>query len=113
MQGRHVKVVGRARSIALSNCDVVDSFLRDLTHAIGMRVTPVVHLHDEGGATGVATSSAFHVVLHTWDAERRLMLDVFSAVAFHDLTVVSAVSRHFGLSRYHVFDFTHALLVTP
>lgn len=114
MQGRHVKVVGRARSALLSNHIVIEGFLRDISHAVGSKpaALPLVQIYVDG-ASGSVISATAHVVIHTWFVDRRLMLDLFSMSTFHDLTVIAAISRHFGISRYHLFDFTSTLSVTP
>jgi S-adenosylmethionine/arginine decarboxylase-like enzyme len=115
MKGRHVKIVGRARLEVLANKETIESFLSDVLHAIGSKpaTPPFVQVDVHGCIAGFVLLPTSHAVIHAWPKDRRLMFDLFCPFSFHDITVLSAVVRHFGLSRYHLADLSRPLALAP
>ena len=114
MQGRHIKVVGKGKPEALASKDTVESFIADIVHAVGMRPAIAPFVYDNVDAkciTGFVVLPTSHAVVHTWSLDKLLMFDLFAPHQFHDLTVVAAVVRHFGLAKYAVRDLTNAMCI--
>lgn len=114
MLGRHIKVVGRGKTEHLSRKEVVENFLDDIAHAVGIRPVIVPFVYDNVDSeciTGFIVLPTSHAVIHTWPRDALLMFDLYAPTHFHDITVIAAVVRHFGLAKYNLTDLTKTLRV--
>lgn len=122
--GKHIKVVGYADPARLGATFLVDAFLHNVVHALGMRMlgSPQIHdveidiqklsaepFEDEGGVTGVAVLSTSHVSIHTWPARKFFVLDVYSCRDFDASVALEVAETHFGNLNVKVTDVSDSL----
>lgn len=122
--GKHIKVVGYANPDRLGAAFLVEAFLSNVVHALGMRMlgSPQIHdvaidiqklsvepFEDEGGITGVAVLSTSHVSIHTWPLRKFFVLDVYSCRDFEAGVVLDVARTHFDNLNVRVTDLTDSL----
>jgi len=122
--GRHIKVLGIGSPDKLRSVTGVETFLKDMVEALGMRCLGEPHTYeveeeieklgvepfeDEGGVTGVCVLSTSHCAIHTWPLRSFFVMDVYSCRDFDEQVVRKMIRERFETTKVRITDLTYAL----
>jgi S-adenosylmethionine decarboxylase len=122
--GRHIKVLGIGSPDKLRSITGVETFLKDMVEALGMRCLGEPHTYeveeeieklgvepfeDEGGVTGVCVLSTSHCAIHTWPLRSFFVMDVYSCRDFDEQVVRKMIRERFETTKVRITDLTYSL----
>ena len=122
--GRHIKVLGIGSPDKLRSVTGVETFLKDMVEALGMRCLGEPHTYeveeeieklgvepfeDEGGVTGVCVLSTSHCAIHTWPLRSFFVMDVYSCRDFDEQIVRTMIRERFETTKVRITDLTYSL----
>lgn len=122
--GRHIKVLGIGSPDKLRSVTGVETFLKDMVEALGMRCLGEPHTYeveeeieklgvepfeDEGGVTGVCVLSTSHCAIHTWPLRSFFVMDVYSCRDFDEQVVRKMIRERFETTKVRITDLTYSL----